>query len=193
MLKNKRAFTLIEVLIAVTIAIIVIGSSYTVFFAVRKGALYVYDSMKSKERVYNLFIMLRKEIESIYYDKKLAYSGVKIEENDYYGKPASKITFTSFFKDGIKVISYFVEEKNGKIDLYKRVYDPIKEERPVKVLILRDIIGFRVLYLENGEEKNVFDSQSTRKTPEYIKISIFFKKAEGETEELSQICKIMVR
>lgn len=192
MLKNKKAFTLIEVLIAVTISLVVIASAYTVFFMVKKGALNVYESMKSKERVYNLFSIMRKEIESIYYEKKLNYSGIKIEENDYYGNPASKITFTSFFKDGVKVISYFVEEKDGKLDLYKRIYDPLKEDRAVKILLLRDIGGFRVVHIENGEEKKVFDSQSSQKVPDYIKVSIIFKKDSDNKEELSQICKLMV-
>ncbi|MCX7990619.1 MAG: type II secretion system GspH family protein [Proteobacteria bacterium] len=192
MLKSKRAFTLIEVLIAVTISIVVIASAYTVFFAVKRGAFDVYDSMRNKERVYNLFSMMRKEMESIYYEKKLKYSGVKIEENDYYGNPASKITFTTFFKDGLKVISYFVEEEKGNLNLYKRLYDPLMEDRPIKVLVLRDIKGFKVSHIENGEEKKVFDSQSAQKNPEYIKVSIFFKKNDGEAEELSQICKLMV-
>lgn len=191
MLKNERALTLIEVLIAVTISLVVIASAYTVFFIVKKGALNVYESMKNKERVYNLFSIIRKEIESVYYEKKLNYSGIKIEENDYYGNPASKITFTSFFKDGVKVISYFVEEKDGKLDLYKRIYDPLKEDRAVKILLLRDIGGFKVVHIENGEKK-VFDSQSAQKNPDYIKISIIFNKDTENKEELSQICKLMV-
>lgn len=192
MLENNRAFTLIEVLIAVTISLVVIASSYTVFFAVRKGATNVYESMKSKERVCNLFSIMRKEIEGIYYVKKLNYSGIKIEENDYYGNPASKITFTCFSKDGVKVISYFVKEEEGKMNLYKSIYDPVSEERPIRLLILRDIAGFKAVYIENGEEKKVYDSQSSERLPEYVKISIFFNKDENEKEVHSQICKLMM-
>lgn len=192
MLKSNRAFTLIEVLIAISISLVVIASAYTVFFAVKKGTFRVYESMKDRERVYNLFSILRKEIEGIYFNKKIEHSGIKIEENDFFGKPASKITFTSYFKEGVKVVSYFIEEKEGKLNLYKRIYDPLKEERAVKIIILRDIDGFKAVTLDGGDEKKVYDSQSSQKIPEYIKISLFFKKEDKENEELSQICKLMM-
>ncbi len=192
MLKNNKAYTLIEILIAVAISMVVISAAYTVFFALKRGSLDVYELMKNREKVFNLLSVMRKEVESIYFDRKLPYSGIKVEENDFFGKPASKITFTSFFKEGTKVVSYFVEESEGTLNLYKKIYDPLKEDRAHRIIILRDIAGFRVVSYEDNLEKKVYNSENSQKIPEFVKISIYLKKGERDSEELSQICKLMV-
>ena len=59
---------------------------------------------KLKEKIEG---MLKKEVESIYYSRDADYTGIRIEEKDFYGKPASQLTFTCFFRNYIaaKIIS----------------------------------------------------------------------------------------
>jgi len=188
---NRNGFTLIEILVALAIAAVVIGSAYTLLFAVKKGTASVYERMQEKEKAFNLLSMVRKEVESIYYSNDTDYTGIKIEEKDFYGKPASRLTFTCFFRDGIKVISYGVEEdKDNRLNIIKTIADVIKGSKPVKITVLKDVEGFSARVLDEGYDK-VYDSTKLKKVPKAVKISLLLKGGEGG-EEFSQICSLML-
>lgn len=188
-LKYSRGFTLIEVLVALGIAVVVIFSAYSLYFSISRGTVSIYEKMKNREKAYNFLTMLRKEVESIYYFKDVDYTGLKVEENDYYGKPASTLTFTSYFKDGIKVITYYVKEESGVLNLVKSIQDKTQNNTPVKFNFMKNIDGFSVRILDEGYDK-VFDSGKLKKLPRYIKVSLVMKEGD-KSEEYSQICSIM--
>ena len=188
---RRNGFTLIEILVALAIAAVVIGSAYTLLFTVKKGTAGIYVKMREKEKVFNLLDMVRKEVESIYYYSDTDYTGIKIEEKDFYGKPASRLTFTCFFREGIKVISYAVEEDNdGRLNLIKTIADVIQGGKPVKITMLKDIEGFRAQVLDKGYDK-VYDSTKLKRLPKDLKISLLLKGEKGG-EEFSQICSLML-
>ncbi|MBI5846432.1 MAG: prepilin-type N-terminal cleavage/methylation domain-containing protein [Nitrospirae bacterium] len=188
---NKSGFTLIEILVALAIAAVVIGSAYTLLFTVKKGTAGVYEKMQEKEQAFNLLSMIRKEVESIYYARNTDYTGIKIEEKDFYGKPASRLTFTCFFRDGLKVISYeVVEDKEGRLNILKTVADVVKGGQPIKITVLKDVEGFSAQVLDEGYDK-VYDSTKLKKVPKDVKLSLLLKGGkEGET--YSQICSLML-
>ena len=188
---RKDGFTLIEILVALAIAAVVIGAAYTLLFTVKKGAASVYERMRERERAFNLLSMARKELESIYYSSDADYTGLKLEENDFYGKPASRLTFTCFFRDGIKVISYFVEEdKEGRLNIMKTISDVIRGGKPIKIRVLRDVEGFSVQVLDTGYDK-VYDSAKLGTIPKDIRVSLLLKGGKG-AGEVSQICSLML-
>lgn len=188
---NRNGFTLIEILVALAIAAVVIGSAYTLLFTVKKGTAGIYEKMREKEKAFNLLSMVRKEVESIYYSRDTDYTGIKIEERDFYGKPASRVTFTCFFRGGIKVISYAVEEdKDNRLNIIKTISDVIKGGKPVKITVLKDVEGFRAQVLDKGYDK-VYDSAKLKKAPKDVKISLLLKGGKGG-EEFSQICSLML-
>src|SRR4030065_808788 len=188
---SKNGFTLLEILVALAIAAMVIGSAYTLLFTVKQGTAGVYEKMLEKEKAFNLLSMVRKEVESIYYSRDTDYTGIKIEEKDFYGKPASRLTFTCFFRDGIKVISYAVEEdKDNRLNIIKTISDVIKGGKPVKITVLKDVEGFSAQVLDEGYDK-VYDSTKLKKVPKAVKISLLLKGGKGG-EEFSQICSLML-
>lgn len=188
---SRNGFTLIEILVALAIAAVVIGSAYTLLFTVKKGTTRIYEKMREKEKAFNFLSMVRKEIESIYYSRDTDYTGLKIEEKDFYGKPASRLTFTCFFRDGIKVISYAVEEdKDNRLNIIKTISDVIKGGKPIKITVLKDIEGFSAHVLDMGYDK-VYDSTKLNKIPKDVKISLLLKGGNG-SEEFSQICSLML-
>jgi len=188
---RENGFTLIEILVALAIAAVVIGSAYTLLFTVKKGTAGVYEKMREREQAFNVLSMLRKEIESIYYATGADYTGIKIEEKDFYGKPASRVTFTSFFRDGVKVIRYDVEEdKDKRLNIVKTIADVIKGGKPIRITVLRDVEGFSARVLDEGYDK-VYDSAKLKKVPTDLKISLFLKGDNGG-EEFSQICSPML-
>ena len=188
---GRKGFTLIEILVALAISAVVIGSAYTLLFTVKKGTANVYERMREKEKAFNLLSMVRKEVESIYYSRDTDYTGLKIEEKDFYGKPASRLTFTCFFRDGIKVISYAVEEdKDNRLNIIKTIADVIKGGKPVKITVLKDVEGFSAQVLDEGYDK-VYDSTKLKKVPNAVKISLLLKGGKGG-EAFSQICPLML-
>ena len=188
---REKGFTLIEILVSLAIAAVVIGSAYTLLFTVKKGTAGLYETMREKEQAINLLSMIRKEVESIYYAVNTDYTGIKIEEKDFYGKPASRLTFTCFFRDGIKIISYAVEEdKDRRLNLIKTIADVIKGGKPIKIIVLKDVEGFRAEVLDVGYDK-VYDSAKLGKIPKDMKISLLLKGGKG-VEEFSQICSLML-
>lgn len=188
---NRNGFTLIEILVALTIAVIVITSAYTLFFTVKNGTVRVYEKMREKEKAFNFLSMARKEIESIYYFRDTDYTGIKIEEKDFYGKPASRLTFTCFFRDGIKVISYAIEEdRDNRLNIVKTISDAVKGGKPIKLTLLKDIEGFSAEVLDEGYNR-VYDSAKLKKMPKQVKISLLLKGGSG-TETFSQISSLML-
>ncbi len=188
---NRNGFTLIEILVALAISAVVIGSAYTLFFTVKKGTAGVYEKMIEKEQAFNLLSMIRKEIESVYYARNTDYTGIKIEEKDFYGKPASRLTFTCFFRDGLKVISYaVVEDRDGRLNIIKTIADVIKGGQPIKITVLKDIEGFSAAVLDEGYDK-VYDSSKLKRVPKDVKITLMLKGDKGG-EAFSQICSLML-
>ncbi|MBI5073629.1 MAG: prepilin-type N-terminal cleavage/methylation domain-containing protein [Nitrospirae bacterium] len=188
---NRNGFTLIEILVALALAAVVIGSAYTLLFTVKKGTAGVYEKMREKEQAFNLLSMIRKEVESIYYVRNTDYTGIKIEEKDFYGKPASRLTFTCFFRDGIKVISYAVaEDREGRLNLIKTIADVIKGGQPITITVLKDVEGFSAQVLDEGYDK-VYDSTKLKKVPKDVKITLILKGVKGG-EAFSQICSLML-
>ncbi|MBI5632924.1 MAG: prepilin-type N-terminal cleavage/methylation domain-containing protein [Nitrospirae bacterium] len=188
---NEDGFTLIEILVALAIAAVVIVSAYTLLFTVKKGTAGLYEKMREKEQAFGLLSMIRKEVESIYYARDREYTGIKIEEKDFYGKPASRLTFTCFFRDGIKVISYaVVEDNDGRLNLIKTIADVIKGGKPIRITVLKDIEGFSAQVLDEGYDR-VYDSAKLRKVPKDVKISLLLKGDKGG-EAFSQICSLML-
>lgn len=188
---RSSGFTLIEILVALAIAAVVVGSAYTLLFTVKKGTAGLYEKMREKEQAFNVLSMARKEIESIYYASGTDYTGIKIEEKDFYGKPASRVTFTCFFKDGVRVISYeVVEDKDGRLNIVKTIKDVIKGGKPIKITVLKDVEGFSVQVLDDGYDK-VYDSTKLKNVPKDVKISLLLKGDRGG-EKFSQICSLML-
>lgn len=188
---RQDGFTLIEILVALAIAAVVIVSAYTLLFTVKKGTAGLYEKMREKEQAFSLLTMIRKEVESIYYARDREYTGIKIEEKDFYGKPASRLTFTCFFRDGMKLISYaVVEDNDGRLNLIKTIADVIKGGKPIKITLLKDIEGFSAQVLDKGYDR-VYDSTKLKKVPKDVKISLLLKGDKGG-EAFSQICSLML-
>lgn len=188
-MSNKKGFTLIELLVAIGIAVIVIFSAYTLYFTLNKRTKEIYEMIKGREMAYNFMTLIRKEIEGVYYYPSINYTGLKLEENDIYGKPASKLTFTTFFKEGVKVLTYYVEDDNGQLNLVKTVQDVTLDSKPIKFVFLKRVEGFKVRILDEGFDK-VYDTEKLKKLPKAVKITLVLKEGEKD-EEYSEICEIM--
>ncbi|MCX8030620.1 MAG: hypothetical protein N3A59_03435 [Thermodesulfovibrionales bacterium] len=121
--KQTMGFTLIEILIALTLTSFIIVTLYNTFFLIHKGINAVDDSLLRLQEARIAIDTLKKELESAFYMKEKDYTIFKIEDRDFYGRGTSKITFTTFSPliKGLAKISYIVSEENGKLTLRKKI------------------------------------------------------------------------
>jgi general secretion pathway protein J len=193
---NHSAFTLIEVLIAIALLTIVLGAVYSSFFSVQRALDRFNDvSLKYHEARTALDIM-RREIEGAIVknprggDKNRVTSGFVIKDRDILGISASSLELTSFSFRGNSLItvSYFVTMKDGKLSLTKNESPPLIQEKGYSLDIMEGISGFTVETLFNNMWVKTWDTATTGKLPEIVRLSIEFDD-NGKTVTLSEYVK----
>ena len=181
-------FTLIEVLISITILAIVLGAVYGSFFSVHR-ALERFDnvSLKYHEARTALDIM-RREIEAALIIKndsdpygedetieKLQPVFV-VKDRDILGKSTSSIEFTAFTFKGTSInnISYFVEEKETTLNLYKKEAPALLQAKEYKADVIEGIESFTIEILFNNKWIKTWDTLNIEKLPQMVRVSIEF-------------------
>lgn len=180
--ESLSGFTLIEVLISLTLLTVVLGAVYSSFFTVQR-ALERFDniSLKYHEARTALDIM-RREIESSLLknpeskDDMLAKTSFIIKDRDIYGKNTSALELAAFSFRGNKLnaISYFVREKDGKFILVKKESPAITGSGGYIVDLIEDIDSFAIETLFNSKWVKTWDTKITGKLPDVVKISLVF-------------------
>ncbi len=182
---RKEGFTLIEVLLALVILTVVLGAVYSSFFTVQR-AIERFDGVSLKYHEARMALdFMRREIESAFFEKpqtstsdtETIQTAFVIEDRDIFGKPVSELSLTAFSPIGrvVRMISYFVKEKDGSLSL-------IKTESPVEAIstqgqsieILEGIEGFTVETLYKDKWIKTWDTAQTDKLPDIVKVSIEF-------------------
>jgi general secretion pathway protein J len=187
---------LIEVLIALALLTIVMGAVYTSFFSVHR-ALDRFEnvSLKYHEARTALDIM-RREIEGAIVknpkseDENKVKSGFVIKDRDILGISASSLELTSYSFRGnsLITISYLVTMKDGKLALIKHESPPVFQEKGYSLDIMEDIMGFTVETIFNNESVKTWDTATTGKLPEIVRLSIEFDD-NGKIIKLSEYAK----
>ncbi len=193
---GQSAFTLIEVLISLTLLTIVLGAIYSSFFSVQR-ALERFDSISLKyhEARTSLDIM-RREIESALIknpsieDEEKAKAGFIIKDRDIFGKNTSSLDLTafSFRGNGLNSISYYVTENDGELTLMKREAPGVTGPKEFTVDIIENIKSFTVETLFNNKWVKTWDAAETGKLPEVVRVSIEFDD-NGKTVKLAEYAK----
>jgi general secretion pathway protein J len=179
---KDKGFTLIEILISLTLLTIVLGAVYSSFFSVQR-AIERFDKISLKyHETRTALDMMRREVEGALVknarsdESKKIKAGFVIRDRDVFGKNTSSLDLTAFSFRGsnLNTVSYYVTEKDGKLDL-------LKSERPAAVLsngykvnIIEGIESFTVETMFNQKWVKTWDTELTGKLPEIIKISIEF-------------------
>jgi len=179
---KSNGFTLIEILISLTLLTIVLGAVYSSFFSVN-SVLERFDnvSLKYHEARTALDIM-RREIEGASQKNSQADKDAEdkkafvIKDRDIAGKSTSELDLTAFsFKgSGLNAISYYVEEKDGKLNLLKKEAPSGMKSREYSVEIIEGIEGFTVETFFKNQWVKTWDTANTSKLPGIVRVSIEF-------------------
>ena len=196
-MEDKKGFTLIEILISLTLLTIVLGAVYSTFFSVQR-ALERFDniSLKYHETRTALDIM-RREIEGAIVknpraddESKNIKAGFVIKDRDVFGKTTSSLNLTAFSFKGsnLNTVFYYVTEKDGKLDLLKSEMPAAVPSKEYKADIAEGIESFTVETMFNEKWVRTWDTKETGKLPEIVRISIEFDD-NGKLVKLTEYAK----
>jgi general secretion pathway protein J len=171
---QKKGFTLLEVLIAVAILSIVLTALYGTFFMSSRAMEDMDESMTKLQESRKAIDILRRELESAYYNEDDKKTFVKILDKDLYGKQATQLEFTAFttVRPGLSKISYYMEEKDKKRILFKKIESSFGKEESEGTDIIEDLDEFTIEAKYQDKWVKTWDTGITTKMPDQIKISL---------------------
>jgi len=179
---RKDGFTLIEVLVSLTLLTIVLGAVYSSFFSVQR-AIERFDSVSLRyHEARTTLDIIRREIEAaILKNPKqkdlIDRATFEVKDRDIYGKTVSSLDLTAFSFRGIgmSAVSYFVEENNKVLTLMKNEKPPIVKSEGYTVDLIEGIESFTVEVLFNNKWVKTWNAADTRKLPVAVKVTIEFE------------------
>jgi prepilin-type N-terminal cleavage/methylation domain-containing protein len=169
---TERGFTLIELLVSVVLLSIVLGAVYSTFFMAHR-ALDGMDESLLKLRECRMFMdTIVRETDSLLPWQK--YSVFKVEDRDIFGKESSRFTFTSFspLVPGLSLITYYADQKDGKLVLYKKIGSVSAPVQSDPVELMEGIGAFAVEVRDGNKWVRTWDLASTRRVPGEIRITL---------------------
>jgi general secretion pathway protein J len=172
--KRGAGFTLIEVLIAIAILSIVLTAIYSTFFLSYRAIDGMDEYMLKLQESRMAIDILRRELDSAFYRGNETNTLLKIQDRDINGKQASQLTFTTFspLRPGLSRISYYIEDKDGKLNLFKKLESSYSKKKTDGVDIIDDLEAFTVEVLYNDRWVKTWDTDVTKNIPDAIRIGL---------------------
>jgi prepilin-type N-terminal cleavage/methylation domain-containing protein len=175
---TQAGFTLLELLVAFAILTIILAAVYSTFFLAHKALDGIDDTLLGLQECRMTLDTMGREINSALYSSSTKVSGLKVEDRDLYGKQASRIAFTAFspLTPGLSLITYYVDDNNGKLTLMKKIHSSFTADNPEDkgVDLIDDLRAFSVEALFNGKWVRTWDTADTNAIPEQLRITITF-------------------
>lgn len=175
---DKKGFTLIELLIATALLSIILGAAYGAFFASHKAMTGLDESLVRLQESRTALDVMGREIDSLKADSQNSLFKFKVEDRDFYGKQASRLTFTAFtpLSPGVSLISYYVEEKEGVLTLFKKMDNAYRPNPNAKgVELIEGLESFSVEINDGTKWVKTWDFSETNQAPLEIRLTITAK------------------
>lgn len=174
----EAGVTLIEMLVALALLSIILTALYSTFFISHRAVTGLDTSMLKLQECRAALDVIRRELDSSFYQDNDRHTAFKLDDRDEYGKQASRIRFTAFspLRAGITEVSYFVEETDGRLTLYKGIASSFDSGEEIqKVDIIEDIGEFLIEAKYGDKWIKTWDSSLIHRLPEEVKVSIQIK------------------
>ncbi|MEW6715255.1 MAG: prepilin-type N-terminal cleavage/methylation domain-containing protein [Nitrospirota bacterium] len=185
-IKNRTGFTLLEVLISITLLTVVLGAVYSSFFLVQKAVKRFDDVSLKYQEARTVLDMMRQEIEGSFITTPQLKDITKnktiflARDRDIFDKKASELYFTTFSSrdSNLNLAAYIVEERDKSLTLLKMEAPAINISTIFSKLhkseMMENINGFSVEMLVNDKWVRTWDSSQTDSRPDIVRISIEF-------------------
>ncbi len=181
--EHVRGFTLLEVLIALSLVSVIFAALYSTFFLSRKAVDAVDDSLLRLQESRAVLDVMKREIESALYERNKSYTVFKLEDEDCNGTQVSRITFTTFSQGhpGLARVEYRVVEHEGRLTLVKSLNSAYARSADTRAAeLIEDLDSFAVEIRFKDLWVKTWDSALAQAKPEEIRVSIKVKKKEQE-------------
>jgi len=185
---REQGFTLIEILVAVAILSILLAAIYSTFFLSHKAIEGMDESMVKLQEARRALDILKREIDSTFYAVGDQNTFLRIIDRDVYGKQATRLEFTAFSpqRPGLSSVTYFIEDKEGKLILFKKVESPYRKEETEEADIIEDMEAFSIEAKYNGTWVKTWNTSINKDMPEEVRINLAIT-IKGRTVTLSDI------
>jgi len=187
--RSKNGFTLLEVMVALTLLVILSGALYGTYFSLMRGRDVAVEKMDERRELSASLDQLRRELSASFYSAQNKRSHFVVEDRDYFGKPASTLDFTMISpprsgsipaSDQAQVI-YRGLEKEKKLVLARQEKDLFATADPLPYPQMRDLEGFLVECSADGttwvRTWNT-DPAVNGRLPKYIRVILSVKEGE---------------
>lgn len=183
---HTGGFTLIEVLIAVSLSSMVLAALYSSFFVTQRAIHATEDTLITLHEARTALDIMRREVEAAFTVKDNNNRLIErfiISDRDFYGEQASGLSFVthaSIYKGPARV-TYYVEEREKRLVLIKTLTTIAldKAEAPEAEMV-EEIISFTVEASNKGISWH--KTWKKKKMPKMIRITLVVPLGERSVE-----------
>ena len=200
--RNKNGFTLLEIMIAITILSVIMGIVYSSFSAISESDRRISLASESSLKARNLFAMMTKEISSVFVPP-LSLGDGELEDRLNYGFICAKegdvqrIDFTTALSDtgsvsdvALKEIGYYLmPREEGGYSLFKHIDmtpDSDISTGGSNYFLMDGVASLRYEFIKNEDEiVNELDASSKASLPKVVRVELSLVNAESDMETFS--------
>lgn len=153
---SRKGFTLIEVLLALAIFSIILTVLYSTFFLSHRAVSGMEESLLRLHELRVTLDVMQREMESALKSKAIEDPPFTVKDRDMYGRQTSAVGFTTLYSPlpGLSRVSYYVEETEGKLVLFKKLGSAWEDNAPrqqegMEAPVIEDIGSFTVELKDN--------------------------------------------
>ncbi len=193
--RNCRGFTLLELLVALAMAVLIMAGAYTTLFSLSDAQERASAGMEQWRALRNTMDLLRRELASAMYQTNDKQQRFLVEDRDIYGKPASRLLFSTLAppseglaSDQIRV-RYYLEETDDHRLVLKRGSEQLvyKENPDADYPLLEPAAGFLVECYNGGSWVKTWDTDLTHALPKAVRVTITVPDGAGAQEAFQLI------
>lgn len=186
MIGNRKGFTLLEILIALSLVAILATALYGVYFSLMRGRESATAGMEARRELRVTLDMLRREINSTFYNRSNKQLHFVVEDRDIFGKPASALELTTITPPNIgnfpisdlAIVRYQPIEKGKRIVLARQARDLFFKIDPVKYPQMEDLEGFLIECYDGNKWVKSWDTAINMGLPKSVRITISVREGE---------------
>ena len=186
MIWNRKGFTLLEILIALSLVVILTTALYGVYFSLMRGRESATAGMESRRELRVTLDMLRREINSTFYNRTNKQLHFVVEDRDIFGKPASSLEFTTITPphagdlpiSDLAILRYQPVEKEKRIVLARQARDLFFKIDPVRYPQMEDLDGFLVECYDGNKWVKSWDTGINMGLPKAVRVTIRVREGE---------------
>jgi len=176
---RQSGFTLLELLLALTLLVVLSGTLYSSYFTLIKGRDSAEEGMEARRELRTTLDLIRRQLSSLLFrnnDKRFRFV---VEDRDMYGKPSSTLTFTAIappyegeaVSDQIDV-SYRVLEREGKMILASQAKDLRLIDEALRYPQMEQLEGFLVECFNGEKWVKSWDTAINLNLPKAVRVTV---------------------